>query len=869
MTVFRYANLYGVTGWPLCESSDDCQDGPIINGTQVTCGSEKPFHTILEVDLEKGFYAVTIEGYNTNAGEYKLAMECPAAPAVPDEELPSVGDTVWVMLHASEAINEPTTEIAWDGIFEGSEPIEIWSLFGDDVFLGQYHVTDTTADASMALVVSGFADRAGNDGNTTVHVPYVRVDTTPPTVVVTMQKRGGGYVAMAGDNIDGWVNASEPIRMPHVTVSGTPVVVTPPDSSSRSCTAPIVEPAWYDMFRRRLDESDDYGFGSWCWGLESDGCCMVQNIFELLDRDNDQTLTLQDTNILLRATCSGARCSDAGTEDDAGLSPAAFGRQWAFKYQFSGLNYGKSVLADYFADHPPSTLERAYDILIGAGEGFVAQDWSFTYGASATDSAGSVAINAAGLIDKAGNQADDQNETDIDMTIACPAEYWGDGKPCRPWTRCNQTEFEQRAGTGTSDRRCAPVTVCKSDAYWNDATTEVFFGEEVSTAIPALVSVYSSVTALAEIKSSTLDDMADWFVEQADLLDFEALFLFLMKVPELELEYTERPANVTSDTVCAALSTCPSAGCTVMQVGATESTDVQCSEPCFGHGTCDGNGECTCGPTCESFGSSGYQMQLGVSEADCGALGASANANWSDWMGDMCDRKKVVGCTTYSATNFNERANTQALIGEAGACDFNKCAESPCQNNAVCQTSVQDRQQNTFTCDCPTFGGGTSADCAGDSPGATCMFIGERCGTVTPRVTSATYSVAGGPNLDGNKQGVEGMFTITPKSQFNEPRVYTSREEIMDDIAKVSVTFTADFTVELSVVPFPAFPVPGVTSVFEVYYTVPNDGTLPMVVEFDGTTIADKQLDIVSSVGPHSHTTSLPSRFGATRPDFK
>eukprot|EP01051_Picozoa_sp_SAG22_P023170 SAG22_NODE_5859_length_941_cov_0.742280_1_plen_289_part_10 len=254
----------------------------------------------------------------------------------------------------------------------------------------------------------------------------------------------------------------------------------------------------------------------------------------------------------------------------------------------------------------------------------------------------------------------------------------------------------------------------------------------------------------------------------------------------------------TTDRVCQKVTFCDASQCLYESVPPSAVADRQC-DVCSNHGTCE-TGSCAC------------------EESDGMPL----------WTGSACHIDIVLGCTTFTATNYNPSANY-----DDSSCHYDACAALPCQNcdyseECTCQSNPA---ANEFTCSCA----------AG--------FAGDTCATEIERITTASQCVASGPNIGGARERAIGSFSVSLIDQFGQPRVFSAfpAEQVTVDFDGVN---DPDVAIVFSTS----------TGKFSVEYMVGLAGNYQMNVMVDEEHIAGSPfaINIVADIGPaHGPTSGL------------
>jgi hypothetical protein len=365
------------------------------------------------------------------------------------------------------------------------------------------------------------------------------------------------------------------------------------------------------------------------------------------------------------------------------------------------------------------------------------------------------------------------------------------------------------------------------------------FGEElVYNIIPDLVTY--GISELSVLGSYDEDAAATFFDAKGTTSDETLGFvvsMFTEKLQSVKVEYTKTQATPTSDTLCADVEVCPYQECRSTVVDANEYNDTVCSEPCNNRGECDGIGSCTCKPTCKTpDGNEVFEKNQSVCESRAGA-------KWADWTGKRCNRVKIIGCRDWEAVNWAESANSDPVPGSKEACRYNPCAKndgqggfrSPCQNDAVCEMTEQDKLLNTFSCKCSA------------------KYTGKFCDDTVPRFTDPKTTVGRGAGLKGAKENLEAQFTVFPRDQFAEAREYQTRAEALADMERLSVQLhdiEAIVFIELE------------GKKWKVYFTpiAAGNGESRLTVSWDGAAFINETIKLVSAIGEASHQFSTASR---------
>ena len=382
---------------------------------------------------------------------------------------------------------------------------------------------------------------------------------------------------------------------------------------------------------------------------------------------------------------------------------------------------------------------------------------------------------------------------------------------CTVFSRCLESQYESQAPTSDSDRVCSNVRVCKTVVYWESAGAFVqTVGAAVSGNAPLLAALGgvtgADVAALSSLLEQGRSDRVETWIRSQALVSASdvAAMLDALNSDEFVVEFMTNNATNTTDRECQKLTVCNASQCLYESVPASAVADRQC-EVCSSHGTCE-SGKCAC----------------------------EESGGWPVWTGSACHIDVVLGCTTFTATNFNPSANY-----DDGSCQYDACAALPCQNcdysdECTCQSTPT---ANEFNCSCATG------------------YAGNTCATEIQRITTAAQCVASGPNIGGARERTVGSFSVTLKDQFGRPRVF-SRFPTEQVAVGFDGTDNATVTVVFSIL----------TGKFLVEYLIGQHGTYQMNVTVDEQHIAGSPfaIEIVADVGPANGPTSVLTGLDST-----
>ncbi|MCC5877221.1 MAG: hypothetical protein JJU11_13450, partial [Candidatus Sumerlaeia bacterium] len=130
------------------------------------------------------------------------------------------GEMITVSMTASEAISAPTVTIAGSAV----------TVFGSGSSYTASYTVQAGDSGPAGVIISGFADQAGNAGSTvsaTTDASLVTIDTTAPTLntVTIASNNANTSFAREGDVITVSMTAGEVISAPTVTIAGSAVTV--------------------------------------------------------------------------------------------------------------------------------------------------------------------------------------------------------------------------------------------------------------------------------------------------------------------------------------------------------------------------------------------------------------------------------------------------------------------------------------------------------------------------------------------------------------------------------------------------------------------------------------------------------------------
>jgi hypothetical protein len=774
----------------------------------------------LEVRLSVGIYALLLEGPGNQEGIWSLMVNCPTAGVVVPPQLAGRGDIFAIVVHADEVIEYPNVDITWDDldrtacVGEGytytagscMTRVSVFPGLREGFFFGNYMVTSRTHDATATVTVSGIVDLAGNNGATTAS-SKITVDTRAPKykLVLTSNSSAGVHTAQQGDVVTGIITADEPVLLPRVSVNGKPIIVHRSGQriAARECT----------------------------------GDCVINTLFSVGDTNSDGVLAFFEYSKLIER----ARLERISWRE---FSSLAFLRGFDPMCSDDAERcFDEGILASVYTGMPAAQVQHDFDILVGTGG--VSTSWQFATTIRRDTPAGVLQVAISEVQDPSNNVAAKTTAAEVDMTIVCRAGEWGRDSVCKAWTECNESEYELTRGNNTHDRACQFAKVCRGRLYWNRLALRRHFSQFKMLLSRQMLGLLSDFELLSTLKSMSNFELLRWFdsrLSSADThIDYES---FVAGVASVRLEFTRAAATATSDTICAPVTICAMNDCKMLVKTATPMTDAVCSLPCNGHGTCDAAvGSCTCQPTCTD------SNNAIMFEGDQTRCEQAQGGTWSDWVGSMCASKKILGCLDGFANNTDPKANAQAPAGSSGACIFASCRQNLCQNDAVCQ--MKDPSVNVFECSCPRYNAAPSALCETSAPPTDCLFVGKRCAESAIRTTDPARFRAGGRNLKGAKTGANSMFTLLPKTQFDEPRTYDSMEEQLHDLSKLQATIHGDLSGTIDIRYSRA------KGVFEIHYSILQESQAARItIRWEDSVVVDTVVSVTNAIGPPSHMTS-------------
>eukprot|EP01044_Picomonas_judraskeda_P000310 COSAG03_NODE_13_length_22557_cov_4.910054_3_plen_1965_part_01 len=642
----------------------------------------------------------------------------------------------------------------------------------------------TGLEGVLNVFAVGIVDLVGNTGVDTEALKTVTVDTTPPVVSVSITASEGEDTVVAptdGTSVTVYGDASsddEPVTMPYVVVGGVPVATRPAEDASLSVP------------REQ----------------------MLHAVFSWADVNMNGFLSHAESQQLLNVT--------SGRKIGARFDYAQFGRLAGQLRANANLGF---TIADldtlYDGAMWSNSLGTAYGVLIGYDE--LATVWFFEYTITKDDAAGELAVLVQHATDLNGNVGDDVTSAATPLTVRCADGYWGNGRPCARHKVCTANQHQTVEPSAVADRVCTNNTVCKTVSYYvtqAQLTTSAGAATKAVLASVLPTSVVTKVGAaylnkiggpdIAKLKALLANGKGEaaktWLMSRPDLnADVAALSELQTALAALPLQYMTDAATPTEDTVCAPVTACDNAACEFELGPATTTTNTVCSLPCAGHGECNGQGSCTCWPTCSADDSSSCNADVFAVSRDARMdENCPEECSFEDWVGVRCKIPKVLGCTTFSAENFDRLANYD---DPNEPCVYNPCKVQPCQRGGTCD--VPDTAVNEFVCSCPAGYGG------------------DRCERKIPRFTSPANSIIRGPNLAGAESGGIGLLELIPMDQFNVRRQYSGFAAASADVNTIAVTLSfAENTVTVLENDMSVLQQADGSFVFGITYSVENTG---------------------------------------------